>query len=352
MNTKEIGSVFHACSFSEGKENIAYPRDAFYYGCGRYAINALLKYHLEKGIWKRLFVPEYFCYEVIDSMRTTGIEIVFYPDYPLADDQDILKGITFRSDDVLLRMNYFGWRGFRDNSELNVTVIEDHSHDLTSDWASQSNADWCIASLRKTLPIPDGGILWTPTKIISDLEKPSIAFLHAKISEDRFHAMRMKKEYLDSGKGTTKSAYLDLFTSTEELIGSLEISALSGISEKIINHIPLSVNQKKIENYRYLVEFLIDAKCEILACQEEKTPFSMILLLESKEVRNQVRERLTKKNVYSNVLWNVRNEKASFLVKDFSDRMLSLPIDFRYSREDMLWMSKILKDELSKLYLW
>ena len=106
--------------------------------------------------WKRLFVPEYFCYKVIGAIRTTGIELVFYPDYPLADDETIINHRSnFVEGDVILRMNYFGLRSRRDNSNLNVTVIEDHSHDLFSEWALNSNADWCIASLRKSLPIPD-----------------------------------------------------------------------------------------------------------------------------------------------------------------------------------------------------
>jgi hypothetical protein len=60
-------------------------------------------------------------------------------------------------------MNYFGLRTPPD-LELpeGVEVLEDHSHDPVSAWAEQSSADFCLASLRKTLPINDGGALWSP----------------------------------------------------------------------------------------------------------------------------------------------------------------------------------------------
>lgn len=200
-------------------------------------------------MWKRLFVPEYFCYEVINSMRSTGIEIIFYPDYPLADDQVLLKEIDFRPTDVLLRMNYYGWRGFWDNAVLDVNVIEDHSHDLYSDWALHSNADWCVASLRKTLPIPDGGILWSPKNFTDQLFKPKLSSIHSNISEDRFYAMEMKRDYLYGGEADLKNNYLKLFNETEAQIGSGQISALSEVSEKIIKQNPIDINKKKKENF-------------------------------------------------------------------------------------------------------
>lgn len=98
-------------------------------------------------------MPEYFCYEIIDSIKKNDIEICFYNDNPLLDDDIEISKIKFEDGDVLFRMNFFGLREFRDNSELGISVIEDHSHDLIGDWPVNSNADWCIASLRKTLPI-------------------------------------------------------------------------------------------------------------------------------------------------------------------------------------------------------
>jgi hypothetical protein len=349
MSIKEIGSVFHACTFQENANYIAFPKDAYYYGCGRYAINALIKHHLKNKLWQRLFVPEYFCYEVIDSIRSTGIEVVFYPDFPFADDQTLVTKIKFREGDVLFRMNYFGNRIYRDNSDLNVTVIEDHSHNLFSDWALNSNADWCIASLRKTLPMPDGGILWSTKNNISSIEKPFINLDHSKLSEDRSRAMKMKGMYLESVGNINKDDFLQIFCRTEKELGSTNCPAISSISEEILNRVPKSILQKKSGNYMILSRTLSQKKCLILQGEEKSAPFSLVILFNSKIDRDSVREALTRKNIYSTILWEIRNDKASEEVKNFSHRMLSLPIDFRYSESDIRWMSQVVNAELLKI---
>lgn len=349
MPIKEIGSTFHTYTFSEVTNLISYHKNSYYYGCGRCAINALIRYHLKKKLWRRLFVPEYFCYEVIDSIKTTGIKIVFYPDYPLENDNSIIKKIKFVDGDVLLRMNYFGLRNFRDNSDIKAIVIEDHSHDLFSDWALNSNADWCIASLRKTLPIPDGGILWSPKKDISFIEKPFINSDHSKLSEDRCRAMKMKEMYLGSEGEVEKVDFLKILHSTEEKLGNANCPAISSVSEEIIKRIPRSILQRKTENYKVLNKTLSQKKCLILQGEDKSAPFSLVILFNSKSDRDSIREELTCKNIYSTILWEIRNDSVSEKLKNFSQCMLSLPIDFRYAESDILWMSQVVNAELLKI---
>ena len=125
-----------------------YP-NANYYACGRQAINDLIG----KFQWKRIWMPSYFCYDIINYIKTTGIKVVYYVDYPGNDDETSIGKIQFEEGDVLFRMNFFGFRGVRTNKTIPVPVIEDHSHDLVGEWPQNSDADFCIASLRKTLPI-------------------------------------------------------------------------------------------------------------------------------------------------------------------------------------------------------
>ena len=273
MYSKEIGSTFHTCVFPSGTDFISYHSNSYYYGCGRCAINSLIKHHLKKKLWSRLFVPEYFCYEVIDSIKSTGIDIEYYPDHPLANDNSLIKRIKFEKGDVLLRMNYFGNRAYRDNSDIDVTVIEDHSHNLFSNWALNSNADWCIASLRKTLPIPEGGILWSTKNNISSIEKPFINSDHSKLSEDRSRAMKMKGMYLESVGNINKNDFLQIFRQTEKELGSTNCPAISSVSEEILNRIPKSILQKKTENYMILNRTLSQKKCMILEGEEKSDPF-------------------------------------------------------------------------------
>ena len=151
---KEFGSDFHYIAPTGGSDTLQdfFP-SANYYADGR---QALIDLYRSQG-WQRLWMPEYFCYDVIESLKEAGLELVFYTDYPdYHDDSKAIEAIQrkghFRPTDAILRVNYFGTRSYRDVEKLNIPVVEDHTHDLIGGWAINSHADWCIASLRKSLP--------------------------------------------------------------------------------------------------------------------------------------------------------------------------------------------------------
>ena len=100
-------------------------RDRFYAN-GRQCIKALI----EQNGWQRIWMPQYFCYEVIETIKTTGVEIIYYVDYPTCDDINSISKLKFETGDVLFRVNYFGLRNYRDEKNISIPVIEDHSHDL------------------------------------------------------------------------------------------------------------------------------------------------------------------------------------------------------------------------------
>ena len=106
---KEFGSDFHRCDHefrgtSNNIENLGCTR---FYACGRHAIEAIVKH----GGWKRIWVPAYFCYEVIGHIQNTGIEVVLYDDHPLNErDEEVVRNLPYEQGDVLLRSDYCGLR--------------------------------------------------------------------------------------------------------------------------------------------------------------------------------------------------------------------------------------------------
>ena len=152
----EFGSDFHYIdSYDSGRAHLTDVfRGATLLADGRQCIVVLIRQY---G-WKRIWMPDYFCYEVIDTIKEqTGIEVMFYEDNPLHEAQ--VENLPFKDGDVLLRMNFFGMRGLRSNKKILCPVIEDHSHDPFGHWALYSDADWCISSIRKILPLPEGGMM-------------------------------------------------------------------------------------------------------------------------------------------------------------------------------------------------
>ena len=335
----EFGSDFHTIDYVYNTRitdiTRIYP-NASYLADGRQCLMLVI---CQEG-WKRLWVPEYFCYEVLNSIvKYTGIQLAFYKDYPGLDCHVFLTQLPFKKGDALLKMNYFGLYDSFSKESIPIPIVEDHSHDLLSRSALYSNADWCIASLRKTLPLAEGGILWSPRgKTIS--EEIKLSFANEKLATNRWKAMDMKAEYLSDFKGDLaniklKEAFRQLFAETENALSDLEISALDKRSTDALSRFDINAwyGQKR-KNWSLLTKSL-DKKLNYLRPMNDScTPFSLILKTQNKVMRENLRIGLIQNAVYPAVLWSVP-ETCSEEVRMMSDCLLSLHCDGRYSEEDM-----------------
>jgi len=340
----EFGSNFHYINFkNKGNSLFNNNYEKRYFADGRLALKALIIDQIINNNWKCLWVPEYFCYHVIESIRSTGIELKFYPDYPLADDISLINSLSFNEGDVILRVNYFGVRGFRDNSKINIPVIEDHSHDLISDWALKSNADYCFASLRKTIPIPNGGILWSPLNHTLPAQLDSTKE-NEIITYQKLCAMLLKKIYLEE-QSISKDIYRCLFRESEESLNIMELSGISLFVKKMIENINIEDFYKKGKNNWNLIYEDLKHIFNILKPEESCnnfTPFSIILIFDNIIQRNQFREKLIENNIYPVILWEIP-EGHTEIVNKFSNNMLSLYCDGRFSKRDIRQMIKKIK---------
>lgn len=336
---KEFGSDFHTIDYlyNTGKADITriYP-NATYLADGRQCLILVIR---QEG-WKRLWVPEYFCYEVLDSIvKYTGIQLAFYKDCPSKDSYESLKQLPFEKGDVLLKMNYFGLSECHKEGSIPVPIIEDHSHDLLNRSALFSASDWCIASLRKTLPLAEGGMIWSPKgeKISEDIE-PLLA--NEELATKRWKAMDLKADYLSTLKNgevdiKLKDAFRKLYIETEETLPDLEVSALDNRSTDTLCKLDINAwyNQKK-KNWKRLTTLLNKGLNYLRPINEFCTPFSVVLKLDDVVKREKLRTRLIQNAVYPAVLWSVP-ETCSEEVRIMSDCLLSLHCDGRYSEEDM-----------------
>lgn len=340
----EFGSDFHTIEYLKGGRSLLeiYPQSNLY-ASGR---QALLDLAIARG-WKRLWVPSYFCEESLECVRRTGIELCSYPATPKLNPDKIPSLTDARENDGLLIVNYFGLFDVHHFADARCEIVEDHTHNLIGNWALNSSADWCIASLRKTLPIPDGGILWSSKK--HQLPPyPELSQEVADIMEKRGHAMNLKQQYLRGGQ-IDKSDFLNLFQQTEECFDSIKISRISDVSRRIVSELDIAkwYNSKK-DNWLYLKKNIVQGDdIEILSQEKsDDTPFSIILLLRSKEMRENVRRYLISHSVYPAILWTIESEEDKS-AQQFGDTMLSIHCDGRYSVEDMKILSELINGSLN-----
>ena len=297
---KEFGLDTH-CYRSQGQGEFTLS-DFFpianYYADGRQTLIHLYK---SQG-WTRLWVPMYFCYDVIESLTKAGLDLRYYADHPgYTDDSKTLEAIHkngyLRPKDAVLRVNYFGTRSYRSTEKLPVAIVEDHTHDLIGEWALKSQADWCIASLRETLPILKGAILWSPLG-------------------------------LDFPKASDASCLLD--KASRDYLKTFDIH---------------SWYRRKRDNW----EILSNIKKEGVKILKPEShgcyPFSLILVFDDFSERERVRKALNEKQVSAEILWDVLDPKDGDVFK-MSRGMLSIPCDGHYSHDVILQLKSLIESVL------
>ena len=337
----EFGSDFHRCEqkfISNTNEYLERLRNIRYFASGRQALEAIIKQ--EK--WYRIWIPAYFCYEVIQYISSLGITVQLYDDNPLLIDEDkLLSSLNYEKGDVLLRINFFGLRKKRSNKNIPVPIIEDHTHDIISEWAINSDADWCIASVRKSLPVAAGGILWSPKN--KSLPKQIASTPECeKMAEIRYEAMTLKSHYLY--KEGDKNIFREKYLASEDMIENLSLSGMDTKTYELLQKIDIKHwTNVRIRNCEVAYN-LLSNKFKILKRQTTETinQFSLILLCESNEERDSLRQFLIKNSIYPAILWSLPNNSDFTSALNFSQNMLSIHCDGRYEVEEIKHMCNII----------
>jgi hypothetical protein len=340
---EEIGMLSRPQSLRE-KAN-----EALFYGSGRAALSALLNHgRIHRG-WQRLFLPTYFCPEVLRAVELAGIRLCYYPDSPIKKAVRI-PDEKLSSEDVVLRVNYFGWRGAEwiiPSSELGCDIVEDHTHDPIGPWAKNSKATFCFASLRKTYPIPDGAVLWSPQGLELP-ESPPISKEHISACYLKLAGMVLKQSYVN-GAMVEKNRYRELLIEGEMCLGRVGVSGMSPVSSILMEVISQDkLRRRRLENFRSFMKLnsIPESKRLDVDIPKDAAPFCIVLFVQDKRKRDLVREQLIQKQVYPGILWELPDDSDKE-ANDFSSRMLSLPCDFRYGGKDLERLSHLLQTVLS-----
>jgi sugar transferase EpsL len=348
----ENGSEFHLNETIYNDVPLKSPWDdkGLLYGTCRDALKALLLLGMASNGWKRLWVPAYFCQEVLSDIAQTGIAMECYQSwYPGNSGKKRVP--IFTDGDVVLVVNFFGMYSAAD-MELDIgnasAFIEDHSHDPWSAWAFESKADYCVASLRKTLPIPDGGVIWSP-KHRQLPALPELTAEHRLAAEQKLEGMSMKTSYLN-GQASDKDGYRKLLMIGERDLCGKEISAILDWTKQHLAKFPVQKwREDRKRNHRIVREAVAPLKWVRAINPPEVpgiVPFSCVLIFDSSERRKFVREKLIQAGIYPAILWPLDKPAVQGIPAEYTEiskRMLSVHCDMRYSTEDMQHVADCIK---------
>lgn len=344
----EYGSEFHWPSFHEPPSAPVVPADAVLFASGRDAFAALIRHgSLERG-WRRWFVPSYFCPDVAAAIAATGVEIVLYEDLPCWPGP-VQPAVPFRAGDVFLLVNYFGLRGRQAAGAIDLgaaELVEDHTHDPWSDWAQGSAAAYCVASLRKTLPIPDGAALWSPSGH-SLPGRAAVTAARGSASRKKLAAMLLKRLYLE-GQFADKPAFRRLQVEGESGLGVGPVSGASRLVEQLLPILPWDVwRQRRAASYETLRQALehVAGIRALGRADAGSCPLALILECRTPELRERLRKGLIAAAMYPAVHWPIERRDCAALqsAERLAQLLLTLPCDFRYDSADLLRVADVVQ---------
>jgi dTDP-4-amino-4,6-dideoxygalactose transaminase len=356
---KEIGSNF----FLDAETISSYPlrekgpeltqkaRNVIYSSSGSGAISlALDQIQPKSGV---ALLPIYTCASVIRPFLNKGYAVEFFDiEADLSVSWNKLEEqILLYNPDVLLFHAYFGFDTHQAIGEhiaflrkSGVAVIEDLTHSLFSGF-KKSDADFHVASVRKWLPIPDGGLVFSAA---SPLQAPTLC-THEALVETNLKAFQEKYRYTQSLDPEAKNKYLKLFSQADQMLASdSNFYRMSDPALRIIQNTDyLQMKRSRRENYDFLlsnikgIDFIKPVFNEL---PNDVVPLFFPVFVEAD--RRELRNHMTANEMYLPVHWPVPKRIEGQLTPNAEtiySRILSIPIDQRYTTEDMSRLADLLK---------
>jgi hypothetical protein len=312
----------------------------------------------------RIHIPSFFCMDVVAKLSNV-VDIFWYHDLPTQMSPDF-STLKTSPGDLILAVNLFGvrdgkvWQEWL-NENKEAILIEDHSHDPFSPWAQQSTAHYAITSLRKTLPIPDGGIIYSP----QNLELPRSTGIKSIGAYKRLTSMLLKRAFL-SGIDISKDVYRQMDVKSQECFDKHELSdiseltanAVSDFTASILNHLNIPQFRRQREaNIQHFVNLSLTGenllwRHLVKSWPPGGVPLNVILLCQTQEIRDALNEHLISQNIFSSIHWLQPRKGISSndpVAIDISSRILTIPSDQRYSIDDITHVAGIISNFFDRI---
>lgn len=278
-------------------------------------------------------LPALACDSMVHPFELYGHKIRYYklnPDYSI-DKNSLHIG---EEKTLFLYMDYFGIPSIGD-AELNqlkakgdIIFIEDRTHDLIWERRRTFQPDYIMASLRKWVPIPDGGLLW------GEISMPLAA--DTTFSETRLKAQCMRHQFLQCGDENIKTEYRKIFSTVSDLMDADEPSAMSAYAYELAKKTDWDlVRRARKANAETLIPIL--AESPYISFIQNKAGLSDLYVAFTVRNRDEIQRRLSAEGIFNTVIWPLTDEQknACPVTKFTEESMLAAPCDQRHSVEDM-----------------
>ncbi len=294
-----------------------------------------------------VLIPALSCDSMILPFKMYGHKIEYYR---LNEDYSInlesfynlikkeVKTILF------LYMDYFGNQAVNDvelkKMQINnpsLVFIEDRTHNLFVENSREFQADFTVASLRKWIDIPDGGLLWMRRKLKNIEYSDDLNFF-----ETRLYAQCMRNKFLTCGDENIKAEYRKIFSTVTDMIDNEKLPGLmSGYAYEKACMIDLKkVNNIRQRNAEILIEELND-----FSFVQDKSGYGHVYVAVLIDNRDVIQRKLASLGIFCTIIWPLNEEQKSTceVAKYTEEHILTIYCDQRYSVEDIEYIASCIR---------
>lgn len=294
-----------------------------------------------------VLMPALACDSMIIPFEMYGHEVMYYPlnkDYSI-NIKSLYSLLANRNEKILfLYMDYFGNKAITDE-ELgrlkmqypSLIFVEDRTHNLLVKSGYTFKPDFTVASIRKWINIPDGGLLWTNRELDHIRYSENLTFF-----ETRLEAQCMRNEFLQSGNEILKCKYRKIFSTVTDMIDEDKLPGLmSQYSYEILKKADLkSISEIRRKNANVLISELTD-----FVLVQNKSGFGDVYVAALIKNRDYVQKRLASIGIFCTIIWplNDMQKKICEVAKDTEENMLTIYCDQRYTIDDMKYVASCIR---------
>lgn len=348
MKRKEgIGSYFHLENKSGHNVNpsqeLNFDYTVFY--TGRHALLHILNEISASKKISKIWFPNYYCQHTLGWIKKTYKNIETYNTNPFEFSENIEITDFATPNDVVLINNYWGLSTMPQYQTNAPIVIEDHSHGWLSNPCLNSKANYCFVSLRKSLPIPLGGIYWTPNPIVPKVNSEFKADENFYKTWDlMLEAMALKTRFINGDATIQNQTFLPKFYQVEEALNhNITFTKLSkNHNDFIESYINFDVKEIKEKNLSILYSKIKDNAHFKIIKRPGYTAFGLLLLFKNRSKYNALKSYLVENNIYPSSLWPDNNIDYEW------QYFLNVHVDFRYTSKDMEHITSTISNWINK----
>lgn len=312
---KEIGGYIEIDRY-QGEE---YHSRALALNCGR----ACLAYLIRQREIQKIYLPRFLCSSVAETCHSEGIP---YECYPIDENFRPLFDGSLGSGEWLYIVNYYGQikdEELRQYRQYFQRIIVDQTQAFFHPVIEGIDT---IYTCRKFFGVADGAYLYTQAKPMAMEQDYSYERM-------RFLMGRFEK--------SANEFYGEYVANENQLFVGGEVKAMSKLTHNLLRAVDYrDIAERRTENFSYLHEKL--GKRNVL---ELEIPYGAFMYPFYMEGGAEIRKELQKKKIYIPTLWpNVLSECGEReLEYRYAGNILPLPVDQRYTLEDMTYMAEELE---------